>query len=59
MFRWIGEGVAEMLDLHESTGRNKRDAGELSFRVVRKDGLPRLAARGAGGWWYWLSGGER
>lgn len=43
---------AFMHDLRGSTGRNKRDAGELTSRVVKKSGKRRLAVF-CGDAWYW------
>ena len=42
-----------MYDLLESRGRDMRDAGELTFRVVKKNGKSRLAVKGDNGIWYW------
>lgn len=44
---------AYMIDLRESTGRNKRDAGELTPHTVTKNGAPRLAVLGDNLQWYW------
>lgn len=45
--------AAYMIDLVESRGRNKRDAGELTPRIVKKNGKVRLAYRAGDGIWYW------
>ena len=45
-------GSAYIYDLIESTGRNKRAAGELVSRLVKKSGQPRLAEL-RGDCWYW------
>lgn len=44
---------AFIVDLRESTGRNKRDAGELTPVFVKKDGLIRKAILCDDGFWYW------
>jgi hypothetical protein len=54
VYRRIGDSdEAEMIDLYESHGRDKAAAGELSFRVVKKDGRVRRAVLGDDGVWYW------
>lgn len=45
---------AYIYDLVESRGRNKRDTGELTPRLVRKNGKPRIAIQDDQGTWYWL-----
>lgn len=44
---------AYIYDLTESRGMNKRDAGELTPRLVRKHGKPRVALLADDGLWYW------
>lgn len=51
--RPVSEG-AWMYDLRESKGRNKRDSGELTPVLVKKNGKPRLAALCDDGNWYWV-----
>lgn len=52
VFERRGES-AVMYDLQESTGWNKRTAGELTPRLVKKNGCPRLAVMGDDGIWFW------
>lgn len=55
VYRRIGDSAeAEMLDLCESSGRQKAAAGELSYRVVKKLGRARRAVIGDDGVWYWV-----
>jgi hypothetical protein len=54
VYRRIGDSdEAELIDLHESHGRDKAAGGELSFRVVKKDGRVRRAVLCDDGLWYW------
>lgn len=45
---------AWIVDLVLSRGRNKRDAGELTPKVVKKNGRPRIAQLHDAGLWYWV-----
>ena len=47
------ENTIVMVDLRESSGRNKAAAGDLTPHVVKKSGKPRLAVQGEDGMWYW------
>jgi hypothetical protein len=44
---------AHIYDVYESRGRNKRAAGELSRRIVKRNGIPRLAFLDDTGVWRW------
>ena len=46
---------AYIVDLVEANGRDKRAAGELTPRVVKKSGVPRIAFQDDRGIWYWQS----
>lgn len=48
-------GGAYIVDLVESNGRDKKAAGELTPRVVKKNGVPRIAFMDDRGVWYWKS----
>lgn len=56
VYQWIDhkKGTAIMLDLYESSGWHKKTAGELSSRVVKKNGKPRRAMRLRDDLWYWI-----
>lgn len=41
-----------MLDLYDSNGWRKSTAGDLSYRTVKKNGVPRSAIE-IDGVWYW------
>jgi hypothetical protein len=45
---------AWIVDLVLSSGRNKRDVGELTPKVVKKNGRPRIAQLHDDGLWYWM-----
>lgn len=48
------EDTVVMVDLRESTGRNKSAAGDLTTHTVKKNGKPRRAVLADDGIWYWL-----
>jgi hypothetical protein len=48
------EDYVLMVDLRESTGRDKAAAGDLTPHTVKRNGKPRRAVLADDGIWYWL-----
>jgi hypothetical protein len=53
LYAKVDNRLAHIYDLRESTGRNKRDRGELTPRIVKKNGEPRIAYQREDGVWFW------
>lgn len=51
--REYGADHVVMIDVYDSHGRDKAASGELSYRVVKKNGRDRSAVLCDDGLWYW------